>query len=147
MTPTEFVAKWRPVTLSERTASQEHFIDLCHLLSQPTPASHDATGAEYTFEKGVSVDGPASKGSAGAHGFADVWWKGKFAIDFAIDDFTDSATLSVLRCIFTAPASFKPDESRERVRSRGRNAAANEGQIGTLGVEIGSGCGCLKDQS
>ncbi len=55
MTPQQFVAKWRNVELSERAASQEHFIDLCRLLGQPTPAEHDATGAEYTFEKGVAV--------------------------------------------------------------------------------------------
>lgn len=69
MTPQQFITKWQRANLTERAASQEHFIDLCHMLGQPTPASHDATGAEYTFEKGVAVDGPASKGS---HGFADV---------------------------------------------------------------------------
>jgi len=51
LTPAQFVAKWKPVELSERAASQEHFIDLCRLLSQPTPAERDATGAKYTFEK------------------------------------------------------------------------------------------------
>ena len=61
MTPAQFIAKWKPVDLSERAACQEHFIDLCRLLGQPTPAEHDATGAEYTFEKGVAVTGGASK--------------------------------------------------------------------------------------
>jgi len=28
MTPAQFIAKWSPVTLSERAASREHFIDL-----------------------------------------------------------------------------------------------------------------------
>ncbi len=46
MTPAQFIAKWQRADLSERAASHEHFIDLCHLLSQPTPAGHDATGAE-----------------------------------------------------------------------------------------------------
>jgi hypothetical protein len=32
-----FVAKWSQVELSERAASQEHFLDLCRLLGQPTP--------------------------------------------------------------------------------------------------------------
>jgi hypothetical protein len=45
MTPAQFVAKWSPVKLPERAASQEHFIDLCRLLGQPTPAEQDATGA------------------------------------------------------------------------------------------------------
>ncbi|MEE9294590.1 MAG: DNA methyltransferase [Phycisphaerae bacterium] len=82
LTPAQFVAKWSKVRLPERAASQEHFIDLCRMLGQPTPAEHDATGAEYTFEKGVPVTGPASKGSRGERGFADVWWKGKFAWEY-----------------------------------------------------------------
>jgi len=82
-TPVEFVAKWSRVALSERAASQEFFLDLCRLLAQPTPAEHDATGAEYAFEKGVAVSGDASsRGGAGQRGFADVWWKGKFAWEF-----------------------------------------------------------------
>ena len=46
LTPQAFVAKWRDTTLKERAAAQEHFIDLCRLLGQPTPADHDATGAD-----------------------------------------------------------------------------------------------------
>ena len=82
MTPAEFIAKWRPVELSERAASQEHFLDLCRLLGQPTPAAHDATGAEYAFEKGVAVTAGASAGALGERGFADVWWKNKFAWEY-----------------------------------------------------------------
>ncbi|MEX0643616.1 MAG: type IIL restriction-modification enzyme MmeI, partial [Pirellulales bacterium] len=82
MTPPRFIAKWSKAELSERAASQEHFLDLCRLLGQPTPADHDATGAEYTFEKGVSVTDGASKGAKGDYGFADVWWKGKFAWEY-----------------------------------------------------------------
>jgi len=86
MTPAKFVAKWSRVTLTERGASQEHFIDLCRLLGQPTPAEHDATGAEYTFEKGVTVTGSASRGSKGDSGFADVWWRGKFGWEYKRKD-------------------------------------------------------------
>jgi hypothetical protein len=86
MTPAKFVAKWSRVTLTERGASQEHFIDLCRLLGQPTPAEHDATGAEYTFEKGVTVTGRASRGSKGDSGFADVWWRGKFGWEYKRKD-------------------------------------------------------------
>lgn len=82
MTPQEFVRKWSRVDLPERAASQEHFLDLCRLLGQPTPASHDATGAEYAFEKGVEVSAAASRGSKGERGFADVWWRGKFAWEY-----------------------------------------------------------------
>jgi len=40
MTPGKFVTKWRASELKERSASQEHFIDLCCLLDEPTPARH-----------------------------------------------------------------------------------------------------------
>ena len=63
LTPAAFVAKWRQTTLSERAASQEHFIDLCRLLAQPTPAEHDATGTEYTFVKGIALT-PGAGGNA-----------------------------------------------------------------------------------
>ena len=82
LTPAQFKAKWLPVQLPERAASHEHFIDLCRMLGQPTPAEHDATGAEYTFEKGVAVTAAASRGSGGERGFADVWWRGKFGWEY-----------------------------------------------------------------
>jgi hypothetical protein len=44
MTPEEFVNKWSKAELTERATSQKHFIDLCQLLGQPTPAEGDATG-------------------------------------------------------------------------------------------------------
>ena len=53
MTPTEFIAKWSANQRSERAACQEHFIDLCNLLGEPTPNT-DPTGATYAFEKGAT---------------------------------------------------------------------------------------------
>jgi hypothetical protein len=82
LTPPAFIAKWTGVALSERAASQEHFIDLCRMLGQPTPAEHDSTGTEYTFEKGVTVTAAASAGSQGDRGFADVWWRGRFGWEY-----------------------------------------------------------------
>jgi hypothetical protein len=82
MTPAAFVAKWRGVTLTERSASQAHFIDLCRMLGQPNPIEADPTGEEYAFEFGVSVTGPASATSSGQRGFADVAWRGKFAWEY-----------------------------------------------------------------
>lgn len=41
MTPQQFIAKWKPVTLSERSACQSHFNDLCELLGQPKPVEAD----------------------------------------------------------------------------------------------------------
>ena len=53
MTPQEFIAKWQSVQLSERSACQQHFLDLCELLGQPKPAAADPEGTWYTFERGV----------------------------------------------------------------------------------------------
>ena len=44
MTVSEFIAKWRKVELEERSAAQEHFIDLCNTFSHPTLASADPAG-------------------------------------------------------------------------------------------------------
>jgi hypothetical protein len=35
MTVAEFVAKWRKVELTERSASQQHFLDLCEVFAHP----------------------------------------------------------------------------------------------------------------
>jgi hypothetical protein len=35
MTPQDFIAKWRLVNVTERSACQQHFLDLCDLLVQP----------------------------------------------------------------------------------------------------------------
>ena len=56
MTPHEFIAKWRASELKERSALQEHFIDLCRLLGEPTPAEADPTGEAYCFERGAPKD-------------------------------------------------------------------------------------------
>jgi hypothetical protein len=61
MTPGQFIAKWRASSRNEWAASQQHFLDLCALLDEPTPNS-DPTGAAYAFEKGATK---ASGGEAG----------------------------------------------------------------------------------
>ena len=75
MTPQEFIHKWRPSALRERQASQEHFIDLCRLLDEPTPAEIDPEGTSYCFDYGASKTG-------GGDGFADVWKKGCFGWEY-----------------------------------------------------------------
>ena len=75
MTPQQFIAKWQPVTLTERAACQEHFLDLCELLGQPKPAAADPVGAWYTFEKGVQT-------SEDKKGWADVWKRNHFAWEY-----------------------------------------------------------------
>lgn len=75
MTPEQFIAKWEPVELTERSAAQQHFIDLCRLLEQPTPAEADPTGETYTFEKGATK-------ANGGRGWADVWKRGVFGWEY-----------------------------------------------------------------
>ena len=75
MTPYQFIAKWRASELKESSAAQEHFIDLCRLLDEPTPAEADPTGDNYCFERGARKD-------TGGDGWADVWKRYHFAWEY-----------------------------------------------------------------
>lgn len=75
LNPAEFIAKWRRVELKERSAAQEHFLDLCRMLGHPTPAEADPTGESFCFEKGAEKHG-------GGDGFADVWKKDFFGWEY-----------------------------------------------------------------
>lgn len=75
MTGPEFIAKWQKVDLTERSASQQHFLDLCELLRHPTPATVDPTGSWFTFERGAAKLG-------GGDGWADVWKRGYFGWEY-----------------------------------------------------------------
>ena len=70
-----FQAKWRSVTLTERSASQSHFLDLCALFGVVPPVEADPRGEWFTFEKG------ATKAICGK-GWADVWRRGTFAWEY-----------------------------------------------------------------
>ncbi len=70
-----FIAKWQRSTLTERSAAQQHFLDLCAVLGQPTPAAADPDGTHYTFEKGA-------RKTSGAGGWADVWLRRHFAWEY-----------------------------------------------------------------
>ena len=75
MTPEQFIATWRKVTLKERSGSQSHFLDLCALLKVEWPAVADPHGEWFTFEKGAKKTG-------GGDGWADVWRRGCFAWEY-----------------------------------------------------------------
>jgi hypothetical protein len=75
LTPRAFAQKWGDNETKEKAASQEHFIDLCRMLSEPTPNEADPTGSIYAFEKAVSK-------STGGDGFADVWKKDFFGWEY-----------------------------------------------------------------
>ena len=66
MIPSDFVRKWSDSRLRERQGAQEHFLDLCALLGEPTPAAADPLGDHYCFERGAEKLG-------GGDGWADVW--------------------------------------------------------------------------
>ena len=75
MTASQFMNKWLRVELKERSASQQHFLDLCELFAHPKPAEADPTGESFTFEKGAGkLDG--------GDGWADVWKKHFFAWEY-----------------------------------------------------------------
>lgn len=75
LSPNAFVAKWRHTSIKERSAAQEHFIDLCRLIGHPTPAEADPAGTQFTFEAGAAKQ-------AGRQGWADVWKRGYFAWEY-----------------------------------------------------------------
>ncbi len=75
MIANEFIAKWHASELKERSAAQEHFIDLCRLLGEPTPAEADPKGDRYCFERGALKD-------SGGGGWADVWKRHCFAWEY-----------------------------------------------------------------
>ena len=75
MNPHDFAKQWGRAQLTESAASQEHFLDICRLVGEPTPAEADPNGGFFTFEKSL-------KKETGAAGFADVWRSGCFAWEY-----------------------------------------------------------------
>ncbi|AUX78123.1 class I SAM-dependent DNA methyltransferase [Sinorhizobium fredii] len=71
----DFIRKWRDSALKERAAAQAHFLDLCRLLGEPTPADVDPSGVDYGFEVGATK-------TTGGRGFADVFKRGFFAWEY-----------------------------------------------------------------
>ena len=121
MRPGEFIAKWRASELKERSAAQEHFIDLCRLLGEPTPAEADPTGEHYCFERGARKD-------TGGDGWADVWkhhcfaweYKGKHAnLDTAFNQLRQYAL-----ALENPPLLVVSDMARFRIRTNWTNSVS-----------------------
>ena len=84
-TPQEFIAKWRDNTFGEKQASQEMFLDICHLVGHPTPGELGDKEV-FTFEKTVPTGTP------------DAYLQGHFGWEFkGSDDQLDAALLQLLR--------------------------------------------------
>lgn len=81
-----FIAKWTRWNGHERQGYQEHFRDLCALLGQDPP--HDP--ATYCFEKGVTK-------TSGSRGWADVWKRGHFAVEYKAKGANLEAALAQLQ--------------------------------------------------
>jgi type II restriction/modification system DNA methylase subunit YeeA len=127
MTPQEFVAKWRPSTLKERSGSQEHFIDLCRMLGHETPAQADSDGVWFTFERGADK-------STGGQGWADVWKKGFFAWEYkGKHKDLDAAYAQLLRycdALLNPPLLVVSDMETIVVHTNFNNAVKREIRIG-----------------
>lgn len=75
ITPQEFVSKWKRVTAREKQTYQEHFLDICQLVSHQTPNDYDPTGTRFAFEMGASK-------TSGGQGWADVAKLGFFGWEY-----------------------------------------------------------------
>ncbi len=71
----DFIDKWRKNTRTEKSAAQEHFLDICELLGIDKPGNVDPDGTWFTFEKHVTID-------KNSKGFVDVWRKDCFAWEY-----------------------------------------------------------------
>ena len=121
MTPHAFIAKWRDVTLKERSAAQEHFLDLCRLLDEPTPAEADPTGATYCFERGARKD-------TGGDGWADVWKRHCFAWEYKGQRANLDTAFAQLRqyalALENPPLLIVSDLRRFRIRTNWTNSVS-----------------------
>ena len=127
MTPLEFIAKWRASELKERSAAQEHFIDLCRMLGEPTPAETDPTGEHYCFERGARKDG-------GGDGWADVWKRHCFAWEYKGKHANLDAAFNQLRqyalALENPPLLIVSDMVRFRIRTNWTNSISLTHEFG-----------------
>ena len=121
MTPGEFIAKWRDSELKERSGSQEHFIDLCRLLGEQTPAQADPTGDRYCFERGARKD-------SGSDGWADVWKRHHFAWEYKGKHANLDNAFAQLRqyalALENPPLLIVSDMARFRIRTNWTNSVS-----------------------
>ena len=126
MTPGDFIAKWRASELKERSAAQEHFIDLCRLLGEPTPAEADPAGDSYCFERGARKD-------SGGDGWADVWKRGCFAWEYKGRRADLDAAFNQLRqyalALENPPLLIVSDMVRFRIRTNWTNSVSKTHEL------------------
>ena len=127
MTPYEFIEKWRASELKESSAAQEHFIDLCRLLDEPTPAESDPTGERYCFERGARKE-------TGGDGWADVWKRHHFAWEYKGKHANLNAAFRQLRqytrALENPPLLIVSDMLRFRVYTNWTNSVSRVHEFG-----------------
>ncbi len=127
MTPYAFIDKWRASTLTERSASHQHFLDLCELLDEPKPAEADPTGKAYCFERGARKD-------TGGDGWADVWKRHHFAWEYKGKRADLDAAFAQLRLYALAlenpPLLIVSDMLRFRIRTNWTNCVSKTYEFG-----------------
>ena len=127
MTPYEFIAKWHASTLTERSASHQHFLDLCELLDEPKPAEADPTGEAYCFERGARKD-------TGGDGWADVWKRHHFAWEYKGKHANLDTAFGQLRLYALAlenpPLLIVSDMLRFRIRTNWTNSVSKTYEFG-----------------
>jgi hypothetical protein len=127
MTPYEFIDKWRASTLTERSASHQHFLDLCELLDEPKPADADPTGETYCFERGARKD-------TGGDGWADVWKRHHFAWEYKGKRADLDAAFGQLRqyalALENPPLLIVSDMQRFRIRTNWTNCVSRTHEFG-----------------
>ena len=125
MTPTAFIAKWLANARNERAAAQEHFLDLCALLDEPTPNS-DPIGAAYAFEKGAT-------NASGGEGWADVWRRGRFAWEYKGKhkdlDAAHRQLLQYAGALENPPLLVTSDIERITIRTNWTNAVSEQHEV------------------
>ena len=121
MTPYEFITKWRASALTERSASHQHFLDLCDLLGEPKPADADPSGESYCFERGARKD-------SGGEGWADVWKRHHFAWEYKGKRANLDAAFEQLRqyalALENPPLLIVSDMVRFRIRTNWTNSVS-----------------------
>ena len=127
MTPYEFITKWRASALTERSASHQHFLDLCDLLGEPKPADADPSGESYCFERGARKD-------SGGDGWADVWKRHHFAWEYKGKRANLDAAFEQLRqyalALENPPLLIVSDMLRFRIRTNWTNSVSKTYEFG-----------------
>ena len=127
LTPVSFIVEFANVGAGRSAPPQEHFIDLCRLLGEPTPAEADPTGERYCFERGARKD-------TGGDGWADVWKRHCFAWEYKGKHADLDAAFNQLRqyalALENPPLLIVSDMARFRIRTNWTNSVSLTHEFG-----------------